>query len=238
MPRRLATLPALLLAALLALGAAAPRPVQAGEASAVRAARLLGAMKSTRLKQVRWKDMTLVDVTAWLRIATGWNILVNQAALAKAGIDPAAITFSIELDDVSVASLLDLLLEPHGMAVRVADNLVFLTSKADAQGRLLTRVYGISHLTWQKVDFIAPDINLRPSNFTPPEEYVPEVVVEDDPLVTGDAVADLLKEIVTPGEWGTEGWSIRATRTYLVIRAPVAVHAAIPRALDIIAALK
>lgn len=238
MPRPLATLPALLLAALLALGAAAPRPVEAGEASAVRAARLLGAMKSTRLKQVRWKDMTLVDMTAWLRIATGWNILVNQAALAKAGIDPAAITFTIELDDVSVASLLDLLLEPHGMAVRVADNLVFLTSKADAQGRLLTRVYGISHLTWQKVDFIAPDINLRPSNFTPPEEYVPEVVVEDDPLVTGDAVADLLKEIVTPGEWGTEGWSIRATRTYLVIRAPVAVHAAIPRALDIISALK
>lgn len=202
-----------------------------------RGAALVAALKTKRLKRIEFKDLSLKDLTTWLRIATGWNVLPNHAALAKAGIDATALSFSADFEDLSVATLLDVLLEPLEMAVRVHENLIFLTTKADAQGRLVTRVYGISHITWQKIDFIAPEVHLNPSGAIS-DEYEPEVIREDDPLATGEAVAELLKEIVAPGEWDSEGWSMRASNTYVVIRAPLAVHARIPVALDTISSLK
>jgi|GEM_PF-1931602 len=232
-------------ALVLGLGAGLPG-AQAGPVSAPsapssslspRGAALTAALKTKRLKRIEFKDLSLRDLTTWLRIATGWNVLPNHAALAKAGIDATALSFSADFEDLSVATLLDVLLEPLEMAVRVHENLIFLTTKADAQGRLLTRVYGISHITWQKIDFIAPEVHLNPSGAIS-DEYEPEVIREDDPLATGDAVAELLKEIVAPGEWDSEGWSMRASNTYVVIRAPLAVHAKIPLALDTISALK
>jgi hypothetical protein len=152
-------------------------------------------------------------------------------------VDASALTFSADFDDLAIATLLDVLFEPHGLALRVQDNLIWITSKADAQGKLLTRVYGISHITWTKIDFAAPEINLRPSDFSA-EEVEPETVVEDDPFNNGEAVAELLKDIVASGEWTNEGWEIRATNNHLVVRAPAAVHQKIPAALDTIASLK
>lgn len=234
-PRGLLLALPLTLAVLVGAGVA-PRAAVAAP-SAARAAALAQRLATTRLKNVVWKDLALKDVVTWLRTATGINFFVNQAALAKENIDASALSFTVELADVSVQSLLSVLLEPHGMAVRLHDNIVFLTTKADSYGRLVTRVYGVSHITWQKIDFIAPDIHLNPSGATG-DDYEPEVVRDDDPLTTGDAVAEVLKEIVSPGEWGTEGWNIRSTRQYLVIRAPLSVHARIPRALDVIASMK
>lgn len=224
-----------------ASGAKAPAPQPTLVTTAVsipRGAALLEALKTKRVKNLKWTDMSLKDMVTWLRIATGWNFLVNQAEIAKANIDASALSFSVELADVSIATLLEVTLQPRGLAIRIQDNLVWITSKGDAQGKLVTRVYGISHITWQKIDFAAPEINLQPSGFTPATEYEPEKIVEDDPLTTGEAVADMVKEIVAPGEWETEGWAIKATKTYLTIRAPIAVHAKIPRAIATVASLK
>jgi hypothetical protein len=217
---------------------AAAAPTTTAAVSIPRGAALQEALKTRRVKNVKWTEMSLKDMVTWLRVATGWNFIVNHAELGKANIDVSTLAFDIELADVSIATLLEVTLQPHGMAVRIQDNLVWITSKADSLGKLMTRVYGISHITWQKIDFAAPDINLLPSGYTPPDEYVPETLVEDDPLLTGDAVADLVKEIVAPGEWETEGWAIKATKTYLSIRAPAAVHAKIPRAIAVVASLK
>ena len=231
-----------LTAALLSAGApsaqaADPKPAPAA-APSPKGAALEQALKTKRLKQVVWKDLAFKEAVIWLRVATGWNFVVNHAVLAKANVDTSAITFSAEFNDIALGTLLDVLLEPHGMAVRIQDNLIWLTTKADAWGRLVTRLYGISHITWQKVDFAAPEINLQPSGFTPAVEYVPETLVEDDPLLSGDAVAELVKDLVEPGQWDTEGWTIKATKHYLVIRAPAKVQARVPRALATIASLK
>jgi hypothetical protein len=221
------------LAVLTFLAAAALPASAAGEKDAS----LLQALKTRRVAQVVFKDHTLDQVVQWTRTATGFNYLVQTNELAKAGIDTTSLTFTLELEDVTVWALLETLFEPHGMAVKVEGNIVRITSKAAAAGKPITRLYGISHITWRKVDFIAPDVNLKPSGFTG-EEYEPEVVVENDPLATGDAVAELVKDIVAPGEWDTEGWSIRATDSYLVIRAPRSVHARMDHALAVIASLK
>jgi hypothetical protein len=242
--RRLSLLPLAALAlaaALLSSGAPAAQagdPKPSAAVSIPRGAALEQALKTKRLKKVVWKDLALKDAVTWLRVATGWNFVINHAALAKANVDTSAVVLTAEFDDIALSTLLDVLLEPHAMAVRIQDNLIWLTTRADAWGRLVTRLYGISHITWQKIDFAAPEINLSPSGFTPAVEYVPETLVEDDPLLSGDAVAELVKEIVEPGQWETEGWTIKATKHYLVIRAPAKVQAKIARALDTIASLK
>jgi hypothetical protein len=228
---------ALALAGLLLL----PAFVFAGPAEAAPGARGAGlarALEARRINQVTFDAAPLPDVVRWLRVATGYNIVIRQAALLKAGIDPADVTTTLTLADVSAATVLRLVLEPHGLGFVVKDNLILITTRQDALGRPVTGLYAISHLTWTKTDFFAPDINLRPSDFVPAEEYEPERIDESDPLTTGDAVAELVRELVRPGDWDSEGWSIRATDRYLVIRAPREVHARIPGILARIAAMK
>lgn len=242
MPRRSSYwLPAGLLAGFLVLapcGSALAPAWAGGKATSIpRGAALVEALKTTRLKRIEFKELSLKDLVTWVRTATGWNFVAEQAALARADIDATALSFTADFDDLAVGTLLDVLLEPVGMALRVHENIVFLTSKAAALGKPITRLYGISHITWTKIDFIAPDVQLLPSNASV-EEYEPEVVDETDPLANGDAVAELVKELVAPGQWDTDGWSIRATNHHMIVRAPASVHALIPRALDTVASLK
>jgi hypothetical protein len=237
MTLRTRLLPGLLLPLLL-LVAAAVAPTPAAAAPVPRGEALARALEARRLSKVSFEATPLPDVVRWLRLATGWNIVVKQGALAKAGIDPADVVTTLTLEDVSVAQVLSLVLEPHGLGVVVRDNVIFVTTRQDALGRPVTHLYAISHLTWTKIDFIAPDIDLRPSDFVPADDFEPERVDENDPLTSGDAVAELVRELVRPGDWDSEGWSIRATDRYLVVRAPRSVHAEILRALRMIESLK
>jgi hypothetical protein len=216
----------------LLLGALAP----AVAAPSPRDGAIAESLRTRRVQGVHFDDQPLDAVVTWLRVATGHNFHVKSAALAKANVDPAALRFTATLEDVTVETLLRILFEPHGLAVKVQGGVVFVTTKADAAGKPVTRLYGISHITYVKVDFIAPSMDLKPSGFTA-DEYEPERLVENDPLSTGDAVVELIKEIV-PAEWDTEGWSIRGTDSYLVVRAPADVQARVQRALHVIAALK
>jgi hypothetical protein len=200
---------------------------------------LVTELKHQRLTRIEFKDSGLKDIVKWMRVATSKNILIKQAQLAKAGVEWEGLTWTVELEKVSAWNFLsEVICKPHGMALKVKGNIVFITSKGDSYGKPVTKLYGISHITWTKTDFIAPEINLQPSGFVG-EEYEPEVVVEDDPLNSGDAVMELIKEIVLPAAWEeNDGWNIRATDRYLVIRAPLDVHRKIPRALAIIASMK
>lgn len=196
-------------------------------------------LKKQRLTKVQFKETDLKGVLKWLRVATSKNIVIKRAALVKADIDWEDIKYTVSLEKVTVWTFLDeVVAKPHGMALKVKGNILFLTSKADSYGKPLTRLYEISHITWTKTDFHGPEINLKPSGFVD-DEYEPEVIVEDDPLASGDAVAELLKEILTPKLWEqNDAWNIRATDRYLVVRAPREIHNLVPRTLAKIAALK
>ncbi|MFV1959755.1 MAG: hypothetical protein ACC662_10130 [Planctomycetota bacterium] len=211
---------------------------RAGSTSRARGASLVQAIRTRRVRHASFDKVSLKGFVKWLRTATGFNVVIDYRALAKAGIDPENVTFTAKLDDVTILTLLRLALVPHDLGVVVRGNLVRITTHAASLGKPVTRLYGIADITYQKIDFIAPEINLRPSGDAGFQDYEPERVVEDDPLTSGDAVVELLQEIVSPGEWENPGWSIRATDRYLVVRAPRSVQARIPRALDAIRSLK
>jgi hypothetical protein len=231
-----------LAAALLVPAAALFAPASTESASAAPSAKdlaLVRTLKKQRLSALKFKKVDLKGLVKWLRVATGQNILINRTALAKADIEWEDLTWTVELRNVRVWTFMeDVVAKPHGMALKVKGNIVFITSKADTYGKPITKIYGISHITWTKTDFFGPNINLRPSGFVD-EEYEPEKVVEDDPLNNGDAVAELLKELLLPKAWeSNDDWAIRATDRYQVVRAPRAVHNLMPRALGKIASMK
>lgn len=195
------------------------------------------ALRTTRLARVELEDLPLPALVRWLRTATGWAWALDARALAEAGIDADTVRVSARLDDVSVRTLLDVVLEAHGLALRVQDTLVWITTRAAAEGPLLTRRYGLAHLLWVKVDFPGPQVGLRPEGGAAPVT-VPEMPVPGDALASPEQVLDLVQRLVAPGRWDEAGWSLRATARDLVVRAPAAVHAQVVRVLRMLEAVK
>jgi hypothetical protein len=212
-----------------------PRPAAAGPLER-RAATLVGGLASRRVRDVKFDAAPVADVVGWLRVATGWNFVIRHHVIAKAGIDLDTIRTTIDLDDVTVGVVLEIVFGPHGLVAKAEGNIVFITTKADAQGPPVFVLIPISHLTWQKTDFHGPDIDLYPSDFTPPER-VDESPVEDDPFLDPQHIADLVKEMVD-APWDTEGWSLRGTKQFLMVRAPRPVLRRVLDAVERMAALK
>ncbi len=199
---------------------------------------LIRAIEVQRIATVRFEEASLDAVVRWLRVATGRNLHVDHAALAKADVDVDALRFTATLADVTVANLMRLMFEPRGISVVARRNVLVLTSARASRGRPITRIYGIADLTWRKTDFVAPSMDLRPSGTLQIEEVEPEVPADD--LLTGpDVVIELLKQLVEPAGWDANpDWAISGTQRYLVVRAPIDVHQQIPHALSRIAAIK
>lgn len=72
---------------------------------------------------------------------------------------------------------------------------------ADA-GPLVSRRFDVSDLEEALPDRRGWEINLMPSNFTPPE---PPELAEPAPIFPGDALPDLISEFVVPGSWNRDG---------------------------------
>lgn len=227
-----------LVGALGLLGSAGPlaRGAEAGPLER-RSAELLAGLATRKLSEVKLENASLDDLLTWLRTVTGWNFLVKHPVIAKAGIDVAAIRVNLELRDVTVGLVLDFVLGHHGLVAKVEGNIVFVTTRADALGKPLFRLYDVRHLTWQKIDFVGPDIDLLPSGFDAGEAAPKEVPVEDDPFLDPQHIVDLVKEMV-PAEWEAQGWAITATKTYLAVKAPLTIQRRVALAVAQMAAMK
>lgn len=213
-------------------------PAASADAGSKTAA-LLAKVKQTRLAKVRFEETKLADVVKWLRVATGMNFHIKTATLAKAGIDVDDVTVTATLDKVKLATFLEIVLEPHELGMKIKGNVIYITTKKDTYGKPVSRIYGISHITWTKTDFHAPEMNLNPSGETFDGEYTPEVIDEDDPLTSGDAVIELVKELTGPALWDeNDDWAISGTDTYMVVKAPRSMQLKVMKAMRVVAALK
>jgi hypothetical protein len=222
------------LAVLLAGGLPLASP--AASAAPSRAEEIAAALRTRTIASIVLKDSSVDDLAKFLRIATGFNFHVRRDVIQKAGIDLETVRLEATLEDVTVADLLELLLPPHGLGAVVRGSVVQFTTKADAMGKPVTRLYDVTHLTWKLTDFAAPSLDLHPSGFTAVDEIEPEVVRED-PLAEPENILEFVKSLVDV-DWTTEGWSISVTARTLVVRAPASVHAKVARALAQVAAFK
>lgn len=226
-----------MLAALSLLGVGSAAAVASpARTDAAKDAALAAAVRTRRLPQVVWADVALDPAVAYLRVTTGWNFHVRKPVLEKAGVDLASLRFTADLRDVTVAAVLRLLFEPHGIVWTVKGNIIHLTSKADALGKPYLVIHPISHLTWTKTNFRGPRIDLLPSGFAD-DESPEEEEDETDPFRDPQYVVDLVKQMVE-APWGDPGWSITATKVHLMVRAPRSVQVQVLRALSMMVAMK
>ena len=224
----------LALGLLLVAPSIAPRDVSAATPSG---AALVRALATRRLSNVKFDDTKLEGVLTYLRVATGWNFVLKRAPIAKEGIDLDTVTAKFALDDVSVATVLELVLEPCKLVAVVRDNIIYVTTKADALGKPVLVLYPITQLTWQKTDFRGPDLDLHPSGYVVPDAVEPESPVEDDPFLDPQHIVDLVKEMVDT-TWDADGWSITATKQHLIVKAPRSIQRQVAKVIAVMEGMK
>ncbi len=116
------------------------------------------------LPQTTMNDLPLKDAITYLRSVTGANIFVNWNALQNAGISKLT-PISVSLQDVSARKTLSLILEQVSpqtpLIFYTHENVLTITTRSDANRRLVTRVYPVGDLVMSVPNFTnAPQFNL------------------------------------------------------------------------------
>jgi hypothetical protein len=124
-----------------------------------------------KISEVKFEQMPLRDALAWLQETLGTNMHVDWGALAEAGVTPEQ-PININLKWVRVPRLLQLMFQETGrgdaLTYYIADNILVITTRQNADAEVFTRVYPVQDLVIQpgKVDrpdreVLSPQINAR-----------------------------------------------------------------------------
>ena len=226
------TLFAVALAAVAALPAAAGPKDKTSKAPKAKAstnasnARSVANVLETRRLSVKLEKATLKQFVDYVRAATGLNIVVNKARIDKDGGDVESIEITLDVKDVKVSDALKLALQPHDLGMTVKGNVLLITSKKDARGKPVLKIYSVAHLLVQIRDFPAPDVNIYPSNYEPPEPPEPEV---QQTYESSEELAELIRQFTGRETWEDEGVNLTVFRKHLFIRTYPKVHTEIAR---------
>jgi len=186
---------------------------------------LLNTLQTRRIS-AKFESASLDDVVKYVRAASGINIVVQKHKIAKAGGDADAIEISMKVRNITILNFLKLALEPNELGMATKGNILLITSKKAARGKPTLRLYSIAHLMVKIRDFPAPDINVYPTNFEPPE--APEIEVHQA-MESGEEVAEMLRNFVGADTWDDEGIVLHVNSQTLFIRQYPHVHRKIGR---------
>ena len=92
-----------------------------------------------------FKDAALTSVLSVLGKSIGQTILLGETALAEEGIDSNE-PISLVLEEISLQSLLRLILEPLGCTYYVEEGTIWVTTEIAAEENLFTTVYDVRDL--------------------------------------------------------------------------------------------
>lgn len=195
---------------------------------AEKAQSIVNLLQSRRLS-VKFEDTPLDQFIDYIRASTGINIFVHKGRMAKDGVDPDGIRIDLDVKDVTVGELLKLAFAGVDVGFRIQGNILIVTSKKDARGKPVLRIYSVAHLLVPIRDFPGQDMNVYPSNYEPPEPPEPEVVQTYD---SSEQLAELVRTYTGEGTWEDEGVRITVFRHHLFVRTYPEVHAQIEELLD------
>jgi hypothetical protein len=218
------------LACLVALPAAAApgdkSTKRARKTAAERKAQSILNTLQTRRLTVQLESATLDQFVKYLRTAGGVNIVVKRKQIEKDGGDPDGIEIDLSLENVRMIDAIKIALEAHELGYAIKGNVFIITSKKDARGKPLLRIYSVAHLLVPIRDFPAPDVNIYPSSYEPPEPPEPEI---QRTFESSEELAELVRQFTGKDTWEDEGISITVFRNHLFIRTYPGVHAEVGR---------
>ncbi|MHC4549413.1 MAG: hypothetical protein ACYTEZ_11615 [Planctomycetota bacterium] len=215
----------LLLGGLLSPALAGPQSKSRKPSKATQAKSIANVLQTQRisLEAEKW---SLDRFIRFIRLSTGLNIVVNKGRIEKDGGDPDAIEITLKVQNVKVIDAFTLALQGHELAFKVKGNVLLVTSRKDALGKPVLRIYSVAHLLVPLRDFPAPDFNVYPSGYEPPEPPEPEVVQTYE---SSEELAELVRTFTGQGTWEHEGVNITVFRRHLFIRTYPGVHREIAR---------
>ena len=178
-------------------------------------------LESRRAEDLSWNGADLVEVVAWLRTASDLDIRLTPA-VGYVAFDEIAVT--LDVDGVTLRTVLDLVTEPHELCWVVKDGRVKIATKDEASGGLAVRYFDVLDLL--------PRVERRGGDtLAPPGEPVePAQPVEPPGVDRERAVLDLIRE--TTG--GAAAWERPAV---LEIKNRIVIARSDPRTLERVGAL-
>jgi len=219
------SLAATLLVCLIAVpGLAGPKdakPARRAAATQAKRAKSIANVLATRRVSIDFEKASLDRLVRYVRAASGLNIVVLKSRIERDGGDPEGMEISLKVKNVPVGDALRLALEPHDLGLKLKGNVLLVTSKRDARGKPVLRIYSVAHLLVPIRDFPAPDMNIYPSGYEPPEPPEAEVVQTYE---SSEELAELVRNFTGQGTWEDEGVNVTVFRKHLFIRTYPMVH--------------
>ena len=154
--------------------------------------RRLETMKIT----VDFEDMKLPEAVDYLRDVTGLNLVVLPRAMEKDG----ESKLRLKVKDLSVKSVLKLLLASRGLTATYRDGAIVIVPKEDLQDSTTMRMFDVRALQVKIQDFDGPVMEL-----TSPQSKKSgiTVAIPTDPKVTlpDDFLIDMIRVNTGSGSW-------------------------------------
>lgn len=177
----------------------------------------------------RFSSATLKDWSDYYAQVTGVTFVIGADV---AGLDAAATTLNdFNLSKRSVADALKVIQSQTGVAYRVRDGILQLTTPENAIGTLYVDRHMVSDLVTGIRDKAGPDLKLKaPTDDTP---LFPEVPEDAAPSVVDEGrLQEMLKAAVAPNKWDGSPFTMNFQAGLLWVRADKETHDAINKLLN------
>lgn len=158
------------------------------------------------------EDVSLTEFLKFIAKNCAINISLDERGLAEEGISVEK-PVNVNLDQVSAATALKLVLEPLGLTVKTeAEGVLVVTSRVRSKGELVTKVYAVA-------DLVVP---------LPKPTKANELQTDAKPKYASQVLIDLISTTIAPRDWeqvgGVGSMQFNEATLSLVIRTTSNVH--------------
>ncbi len=145
---------------------------------------------------VDFENVKLPEAIDYLRDVTGLNLVILPKAMEKDG----ETSLRLKVKDLSVKSVLKLLLNSRGLTVAFRDGALVIVPKEELQDSTSMRLFDVRALQVKIQDFAGPTVELNSASSKRPGVVVgfPE---EPKTVVTDDFLLDMIKANTGGGSW-------------------------------------
>jgi len=163
-----------------------------------------------------FQDNDLVETINFLQRITGVNIVIDPEVIAAA---PPPVT--LKVDAMKLRNVLDFIMRLTSLNYVLRDEAIFISNEAGLRGEVYMKLYDIRDLTHGMTAFPGPELDIpqpgeEGSRLLPP--------VEDTAPPELNEFIEIIRGVVAPATWETDGVAIEEFGGSMVITQSATVH--------------
>lgn len=174
--------------------------------------------------QVDFDGIPLEDALGVIRSATGYNIILDP----KAQEEHSSATVSLKLNNISVKSVLKIMLGDNDLTLVYRQGVLVVVPKTEVDKKVVTKVYDVRDLLYTIKNFPGPKVELVPpdsSGGTALSGAIFEIDDDDGGTITEDFLTELIPQSTGGDSWeSNEAASITVVNNMLVVTQTEKVH--------------